>query len=346
VQKALNKYEQLSIGKHTFNKQRITIKNQAEGTEINRRMFINFCIANSLSVCNTNFNKPDTKLITYRHPGTQGPPYVRIEGKTQRYETLDYILIEDRWKNGVKDTESKIGANIETSHYPLAAKIKINFRAVTNENTEKKFQQFSKANKGEWANFNSALTTKRAKLDNSKEDNNLIMDIAEKTLTIESEQPQIIEKTEEIIQLEQDIKEHTRQENIEAHDAKVKQLGNLYKKLHKEDKIKSVGANIPDRDRCQTQSNMKKKWKKQNYIYNLSLKVYLSFVNEKSLFKLPKRAHVLFTHDVERTQPVFQPLQRSFVAETDLEILERFLFWFFFFVFCVATMIGLRKRSG
>ena len=90
--------------------------------------------------------------------------------------------VEDRWKNGIKDIESKTGANIETSHYPLVAKIKINFRAISTENIEKRFQQFSKANKDEWANFNSALTTKRIQLNNSKEDNDLIMEIAEKTL--------------------------------------------------------------------------------------------------------------------------------------------------------------------
>ena len=39
----------------------------------------------------------------------------------------------------------------------------------------------------------------------------------------------------------------------------------MYRKLQKEERIKSVGANIPDRDRWKNLRNMKKEWQKQNY---------------------------------------------------------------------------------
>ena len=67
-------------------------------------------------------------------------------------------------------------------------------------------------------------------------------------------------------------------------------------------------------------------------------------MRKKRMSKLPKRAHVLFAHDVEGAHAMFQPLQRGFVAETDLEIFELGRFAVFSFVVSLFAAAGLRER--
>ena len=67
---------------------------------------------------NTFFQKPNQKLITYRAPTNEplGPPWTR--GK---YETLDYTLTPERWKNATIDAESDVKAHISTDRCPIIA---------------------------------------------------------------------------------------------------------------------------------------------------------------------------------------------------------------------------------
>ena len=74
----------------------------------------------------TTFQKVDTKLIAHRHIGTIiGPPYAR-----GRYEVIDYVLIGDRWNNGISDIETDIYANIATDHYPQIIKARFKLKGV------------------------------------------------------------------------------------------------------------------------------------------------------------------------------------------------------------------------
>ena len=89
-----------------------------------------------------------------------------------------------------------------------------------------------------------------------------------------------------------------------------------------------------------------------NYIYLSIYGIYYARTNElratrkKRMLKLPKRAHVLFAHDVERAHAMFQPLQRGFVAETDLEIFELGRFTVFSFVASLFAAAGAGLRKG
>ena len=56
------------------------------------------------------------------HPG--GPPYDR-----HHYETLDYIIVPDRWKNTVENVEIDMNSGINSYHYPLRVTICINLKA-------------------------------------------------------------------------------------------------------------------------------------------------------------------------------------------------------------------------
>ena len=58
-----------------------------------------------------------------------GPPWTRNNG----YETLDYILVPERWKNSVQDAEVDSSGFLPTDHYPIITTIKINLsRKTTN----------------------------------------------------------------------------------------------------------------------------------------------------------------------------------------------------------------------
>jgi len=70
------------------------------------------------------FEKPDKKLLTYHQPSVNlGPPY-----KRGPYETLDYVVATDRWKNAIQDVESDVEANVASDHYPLWWTACIKFR--------------------------------------------------------------------------------------------------------------------------------------------------------------------------------------------------------------------------
>ena len=53
------------------------------------------------------------------------PPWTRNNG----YETLNSILVPERWKNSVRDAESDTTGFLPSDHYPVIAKIKIYLKA-------------------------------------------------------------------------------------------------------------------------------------------------------------------------------------------------------------------------
>ena len=59
-----------------------------------------------------------------------GPPWTRNNG----YETLDFILVPERWKNSVLDAESDTTGFLPSDHYPVIAKIRINLKAEKPQN--------------------------------------------------------------------------------------------------------------------------------------------------------------------------------------------------------------------
>ena len=111
------------IGPHTFDNLSIRLERQSDGAVDNRSRFLAYCANHDLKMMNTFFDKPDCKLLTYEEPGTKGPPYNRY-----RYETLDYILTSNRWKNIVTDCEADIDADVDTRHKPVWATIRIKFK--------------------------------------------------------------------------------------------------------------------------------------------------------------------------------------------------------------------------
>ena len=93
----------------------------------NREHFINFCLEEKMNISNTWFQKEDKQLCTFIWPKTRGErklPYIR-----DRYETLDYWLTQQKWKNSVINCEADPDANLDTDHYPLIATIRVKLKA-------------------------------------------------------------------------------------------------------------------------------------------------------------------------------------------------------------------------
>eukprot|EP00975_Prorocentrum_lima_P054848 11497894-Prorocentrum_lima.AAC.1 len=114
------------IGPHVFDPTRITIAEQLPETLYNRHLMLDYLIAEELRVMNTFFPKPVSKLVTYRELwADSGPPYER-----GRYETLDYVLAPQRWRNCVRDVTNDLLCNVFTPHYPLIARLDIRLKAL------------------------------------------------------------------------------------------------------------------------------------------------------------------------------------------------------------------------
>ena len=113
-----------AIGPHTFDKHNDkNLTGQSKGGIDNRQRFLAFCQVHTLKIMNTCFYKEDKYLCTYKDVGIKGPPY-----KRHNYETFDYFLTTNKWKNIIKDLQADPEANVDTRHHPLTAKIHIKLK--------------------------------------------------------------------------------------------------------------------------------------------------------------------------------------------------------------------------
>eukprot|EP00975_Prorocentrum_lima_P022495 4733758-Prorocentrum_lima.AAC.1 len=78
-----------------FNTHNINLQAQHSETLDNRYRFIELLIGEDMRVLNTFFPKADDSLFTFKEMGCDGTaPYER-----GRFETLDYIIAQQRWRN-------------------------------------------------------------------------------------------------------------------------------------------------------------------------------------------------------------------------------------------------------
>ena len=75
------------------------------------QMLINFCERNGLIVTNTWFRKPKRRLYTWKAPGDWSRHH------------LDCVLVKHQFRNSVKDVQTLPGADIDSDHNILVAKI-------------------------------------------------------------------------------------------------------------------------------------------------------------------------------------------------------------------------------
>ena len=93
----------------------------------NREAFMHMAKSNEFRICNTFFEKPPSKLVTYRRPTAKAnaPPNPRT------HDQRDYILIPQRWANTVTNCETSMHLPFETDHYPVMATLRVKFARRT-----------------------------------------------------------------------------------------------------------------------------------------------------------------------------------------------------------------------
>ena len=85
---------------------------------------MDFCRIHDLRIMSARFEKSDWNKIKYR-------PHRRKHGEdpsTHRYEQIDLILVNDKYKNVVMGVVSNGRENLETDHYPVIMKVWAKFR--------------------------------------------------------------------------------------------------------------------------------------------------------------------------------------------------------------------------
>ena len=74
-------------------------------------------MTNELEIMHTRFKKHIGKLATYRIQKNTDITEEIITNRT--HAQIDFILINNRWKNSITNAESDTRANINTDHFPL-----------------------------------------------------------------------------------------------------------------------------------------------------------------------------------------------------------------------------------
>ena len=97
--------------------------------------------------------KNKQKLLTYKHPGTN--PTHSIQ--KPHYDTTDYWLPPQRWKNAIQDCEADWEANLDTDHYPVIIKIRLRLKSKIKNKLETR-TQFEKATTEQFQKYNIAKT--------------------------------------------------------------------------------------------------------------------------------------------------------------------------------------------
>ena len=113
----------------------LLLHTQQENVLANRSHFVEHLLGSGHVVMNTMFEKPGQERVTLnwgkQHKGAA------LERNT--YETLDYITVNRRWKNLIKDVRSDVTANVTSDHYPLTARVRIRLKArAQRQRTERK----------------------------------------------------------------------------------------------------------------------------------------------------------------------------------------------------------------
>ena len=101
------------------------------------------------------FEKHNNKLATIKLPSTK-PPYDYTRPK---FDTVDYWLIQNWWKNSVKKCEPDTKALIKTDHFPLTSSTETNFKSG-GKTTRIPRTKYEECNKEQKRNYNNTFKDK------------------------------------------------------------------------------------------------------------------------------------------------------------------------------------------
>ena len=192
--------------------------------------------------------KTDEKLITYQAPSDtpREPPFCR-----PRYETLDYILTPQRWKNTVLDCESDIKANINSDHFPLVAKIQLKLKALRNPKDKTTKVEYLECTEYNFNYYNEKLQTETKFGSNLLEWQNTLLEATEECIPSTTRFKNKAEPSDKTMKL---LKK--REENrlsAEYNSMIDKQLNKQVNKARKQDKqariLKTINKDLDLRDK-------------------------------------------------------------------------------------------------
>ena len=133
-------------------------------------MLTNLCWNHDLFFCNTQFDKANEELITYREPATiHGPPWT-----SNRYHQIDFIINNQRWKNTCTNCWTDTNTDLDSDHYPVIATFKTTLAKP--KKTDHITNTYWNPTQEQIEQYNSTLN----KLLNENEENNDIKEFQDK----------------------------------------------------------------------------------------------------------------------------------------------------------------------
>jgi hypothetical protein len=113
------------IGKHIYRTSTSTLEDLSEQQRQNRQLFVDFCLTHKLIPMNTWFEKPTPKLTTYHSTTTT---HLDLSGvNTATHAQLDYILINDTWRNSIKNIYNIHETLLDSDHALVVADMHVRF---------------------------------------------------------------------------------------------------------------------------------------------------------------------------------------------------------------------------
>ena len=116
-------------------------------------MLLDFCLTNNLLVTNTVFCHHKRKVYTWKSPGDR------------HRNQIDYILIKNRWKNGILNSRAFPGADMNSDHNPVIAKIRIKLKKLKKPVAKNIFNLADLGDPETRLQFETSLKIKVAELD-------------------------------------------------------------------------------------------------------------------------------------------------------------------------------------
>lgn len=92
--------------------------------------FVEFCRDNNLCIMNTFYKLPKRRLYTWKHPSDSPEKPVRNQ--------IDYITINERYRNSVQAVKTFPGADVPSDHVLLVARFKLRLKKVERKQPSKK----------------------------------------------------------------------------------------------------------------------------------------------------------------------------------------------------------------
>ena len=113
------------VGRHIYRHNTSSVDDLSEQQKQNRHLFADFCCAHKLLPINTWFEKPTPTLATYRDTTTT---QFNLGGTdTQTHSQMDFILINDAWKNSITNVEHVHETILDSDHALIIADMRIRF---------------------------------------------------------------------------------------------------------------------------------------------------------------------------------------------------------------------------